>query len=53
MLEWIPDEWLDAAIEIGMDSRDEQGWFRYSPEQIAWEVWERMKPIDTYLPGEE
>ena len=53
MLEWIPDERLDAAIEIGMDSRDEQGWFRYSPEQIAWEVWERMKPVDTYLPGEE
>ena len=53
MFEWIPDDWLDLAIDIAMESRDEQGWFRYSPEQIAAEVWERMKPEDTYLPGEE
>jgi hypothetical protein len=25
----------------------------YTPEQIAEEVWERMKPVDTYLPGED
>ena len=53
MYDWIPDEWLDAAIEIAMSSRDNEGWFRYTPEQIAEEVWERMKPVDTYLPGED
>jgi hypothetical protein len=53
MYDWIPDEWLDAAIEIAMSSRDQEGWFRYTPEQIAEEVWARMKPVDTYLPGED
>ena len=53
MYEWIPNDWLDAAIEIAMSSRDEQGWFRHTPEEVALEVWERMKPEDTYLPGEE
>jgi hypothetical protein len=53
MPEWIPDEWLDAAIEVAMTTRDDQGWFRYTGEQVAEEVWARMKPIDTYLQGEE
>lgn len=49
MYEWIPDDWLDAAIEIAMESRDQQGWFHYTPAQIAMEVWERMKPAETFL----
>lgn len=53
MMEWIPDDWLDLAIEIAMDYRDEQGLFKNSPEQIAAEVWERMKPDGTFLPEGE
>lgn len=53
MYEWIPDEWLDAAIEIAMSYRDNEGWYRNTPEQVAEEAWERMKPVDTYLPGED
>jgi hypothetical protein len=51
--EWIPNEWLDAAIEIGACSEDNEGWFRSSPEEIAFEVWQRLKPDDTYLLTDE
>ena len=51
--EWIPNEWLDAATELGASSEDNEGWFRATPEEIAFDVWERLKPEDTYLLTDE
>ena len=51
--EWIPSEWLDAAIELGASSEDNEGWFRSTPEEIAFDVWQQLKPEDTYLLTDE
>jgi hypothetical protein len=50
---WIPSEWLDTAIDIAMDSQDAEGYFRYSPEEVAQQVWEILKPTNTHLFREE
>jgi hypothetical protein len=50
---WIPNEWLDTAIDIAMGSQTAKGHFRYSPEEIAQQVWEILKPTNTHLFREE
>jgi len=50
---WIPDDWLDLAIEIALTSQDSKRNFRYPPEEIAQQVWEYLKPKNTYLSTEE
>jgi hypothetical protein len=50
---WIPNEWLDTAIDIAMGSQTAKGHFRYSPEEIAQQVWETLKPLNTHLFREE
>jgi hypothetical protein len=48
---YIPDQWLDMAIEIAMQHRDEnQGFFYIEPSELAFQVWEVMRPDGCELP---